>query len=288
MSDMHITLWGTRGSIPVFGSDFMRHGGSTTCIEVEFDSPADGTPERVVIDFGTGCVGLGRERDNWSNTLVLQTHLHWDHIQGFPFFAPLFRPDAKFEFWSVDRDQKTMREVLAEQMTAPTFPVPIEILPADLTFNSLEKRGSKTIGELTITWDEVWHPSGSTMWRLDYRGSSFVFTGDVELRNGSFETVKRMAKDADVLLMDAQYFPEEYATRQGWGHSTPLDALDVANQAEVAHLILTHHDPSHTDDRLADKLRLARRLAPAGLTVDLAFDRMTLALGTEEAVPYAS
>ncbi len=288
MSDMHITLWGTRGSIPVFGSDFMRHGGSTTCIEIEFDSPSEGTPERVVIDLGTGCVGLGRERDNWSNTLVLQTHLHWDHIQGFPFFAPLFRPDAKFEFWSVDRDQKTMREVLAEQMTAPTFPVPIDILPADLTFKSLKQKGSQTIGELTIMWDEVWHPSGSTMWRLEYRGSSFVFTGDVELRQGSFDTVKHMACDADVLLMDAQYFPEEYATREGWGHSTPLDALDVADQANVGHLILTHHDPSHTDDRLAQKLRLARRLAPAGLTVDLAFDRMTLTLGTEEAVPYAS
>ena len=283
-----ITLWGTRGSIPVFGTDFMRHGGSTTCIEVELLDATGATPKRVVLDMGTGCVGLGRARSDWDKTLVLQTHLHWDHIQGFPFFAPLFNPAASFDFWSVRRDDKSLRDVLAGQMTAPTFPVPIDILPSALSFKDVQTKGSATLGELQITWDEVWHPSGSTAWRLDYRGSSFVFTGDCEVQQGCVQTIIDLAQGADVMVMDAQYFPEEYNTRQGWGHSTPLDAINVASQASCGRLVLTHHDPSHTDRRLGEKLALARQASPAELTVDLAYDGQEIELSACLPIKFAS
>ena len=287
---MRVTLWGTRGSIPVWGSRFMRHGGATTCVEIELQDARAGTPDRIIIDCGTGLAELGRKRQgDWSNVLMLQTHLHWDHIQGFPFFGPIFNPKANLSFLAVDRDGRTFENVLSDQMRAPTFPVTLDIAPANLNFQSIPREGEMTLGELKLTWTEVWHPSGSTAWRLEYRGASFVFTGDVETQQGSHDALVSLAEGADVLMMDSQYFPDEYQAKVGWGHSTPLDAVGVARDAEVGRLLLTHHDPLHDDTRLDIKLKLARR-ASGHLLVENAYDGMELDLqGTqEEALAIAS
>ena len=276
---MKITLWGTRGSVPVSGPEFMRHGGSTTCLSIDVESEDPGTPSRIVIDCGTGIADLGRSAPAWQDTLVLQTHLHWDHVQGFPFFGALFDPAASFRFHCVDRDGETLRDVLDGQMSRPTFPVGLDVLPSNLVFESVAQRGDRTLGSVTIAWTEVDHPSGSSAYRITADGATFVFTGDVEAQCGCGDALIDFARGADVLVMDAQYFPEEYATRRFWGHSTPIDAVDVASAAGVRRLILTHHDPSHDDARLEAKLLIARRHAPAHLIVDNAFDRMTVQLG---------
>lgn len=274
---MNITLWGTRGSVPVSGASFVRHGGCTTCLTIDVDAP--GTP-RVVIDAGTGLAEAGKSGGRWGKTLLLQTHLHWDHVQGFPFFGPLFDPAACFDLWAAPRDGETLRGVLDRQMSRPTFPVGLDILPARLTFEDLAPTGSRTAGELQVCWAEMWHPSGSTAFRIRHDGGSVVFSGDVEVQQGCRDALVELARGVDVLIMDAQYFPAEYATRRGWGHSTPADAVSVALDAGVSRLVLTHHDPSHDDARLEQKLQLARELARGtGLTVDNAFDRMTIRLG---------
>ena len=273
---MRITLWGTRGSVPVSGAPFVRHGGSTTCLSIDFD---DTTAPRIVIDAGTGLAELGRAGGPWSNTLVLQTHLHWDHVQGFPFFGALFDPSANFDFWAVERDGETLRQVLDRQMSRPTFPVGLDILPSNLEFESIPLNGRRHRGAVDISWTELWHPSGSTGYRIEHDGCTFVFTGDVEAQQGCHDQLVELARGADVLVMDAQYFPDEYAGKEGWGHSTPADAVDVALAAGVARLVLTHHDPSHDDARLAQKLKLARSLAKGtGLLVDNAFDGMSIEL----------
>lgn len=276
---MHIKIWGSRGSIPVSGENFARHGGSTTCLEVAIPDASGDTPERVIIDCGTGFSDLGR---NWGNrphkALVLQTHMHWDHIQGFPFFCPLFTPGASFEFWSVDREGQNFRDVLANQMTRPTFPVGLDIIPANLHFASVAPCGSAQLGDLTLSWAEMIHPSGSTAWKFNYKGRSVVFSGDVEVEQGCREDLIAFSANADLLIMDAQYTPEEYPSRRGFGHSTPLDAVDVAQKAGVARLLLTHHDPSHTDDALDAKLAIARKAAGHTLRVDNARDRMNVLL----------
>ncbi len=282
---MQITTWGTRGSIPTTSARCVRYGGSTTCIEVVLTDSSPLTPQRIIIDCGSGLAELGRRKfASIEGALMLQTHHHWDHIQGFPFFGPLFKPNAVFEFLSVDREQRSLEQSLRQQMTAPTFPVTFAMLPAQLCFQSVPTSGMREFGELTLRWAEVTHPSGSTAWRLDYRGASFVFSGDCEIRDEHHpceDVLVELAAGADVLLMDAQYFEEEYTTRKGWGHSTPTDAVSVAQRAQVRRLLLTHHDPSHDDERLDLKAEFAQRLAPR-LTIGNAHDGLVIELPTEQ------
>ncbi len=277
---MHIILWGTRGSVPVSGPRFVRHGGRTTCLSVELDDTPRGGPSRILVDFGTGAAEAGRSSEGWNGAVALQTHLHWDHVQGFPFFRPLFDPGASIDLFAVERDGESLRDVLSDQMTRPTFPVGLDIAPAALRFHSIPTSGTRRFGEVEVRWVELDHPSGSTGYRFEAEGGSFVFTGDVEVRQGCRDRLVEFARGADVLVMDAQYFPAEYPSRVGWGHSTPLDAVDVALAAGVRRLVLTHHDPAHDDERLDAKLALARdAVGTNGLVVDNAYDGMTIGFG---------
>jgi ribonuclease BN (tRNA processing enzyme) len=158
------------------------------------------------------------------------------------------------------------------------------MLPAQLSFQSVPTYGTQRFGELSLRWAEMTHPSGSTAWRFDYRGASFVFSGDCEVRDEiepCHTALVELAQGADVLLMDAQYFDDEYTQRKGWGHSTLSDAVSVAQSAGVRRLLLTHHDPSHDDERLDLKAELAQRMAP-NLNVQNAHDGLVVELPTEQ------
>jgi len=296
---MAVTFWGTRGSIAVSGDHVARHGGQTTCLEVEFaGGAASGSPERIIVDGGTGIAALARAKaSSLTDVLVYQTHMHWDHVQGFPFFGPLFNPAARIAFCAVEREDKGLIDVLDDQMQRPTFPVTLDMLPATLTAHALDPEGSTLHGDVQVQWTELCHPSGSTGYRFTWGGRSIVFTGDVEVRQGCADELVEFARGADVLIMDAQYFPDEYAQRVGFGHSTPLDAVEIAARAGVPHLVMTHHDPAHDDDTLDRKLELAREhalvLTGNGLRVDNAADGMRLeldepdilSLGASESTP---
>lgn len=277
MARLHVTCWGTRGSIPVSGPSFARHGGATTCVSLRLEGAGARTPEHLILDGGTGLADMGRARPV-QNAMMFQTHMHWDHVQGFPFFTPFFFPDARFELHAVGREARSLYEVLDEQMQTPTFPIRLAHMPAQLDFVDLPTHGALARGELAMRWVEVSHPSGSTAYRFDWRGLSVVFTGDVEAQAGSREDLIALAAGADLLIMDAQYTPQEYASRRGWGHSTPIDAVEIAHAAGVGRLLLTHHDPSHDDAALASKLDMARAHAAGRVLVDNAYDQMELVL----------
>lgn len=271
---MTVTCWGTRGSIPVSGAQCVRHGGATTCLEVVCGE------ERFILDCGSGLAELGRARGfGLKQATILQTHMHWDHVQGFPFFTPLFNKDARFNLWATDREGQSFEEILRAQMTSPTFPVSLDIVPAALSFVRVAPEGQAQVGDVAVRWVEGHHPGGVTAWRLDFGGASVVFTGDVEVALGGREALVELARGADLLIMDAQYFAAEYAARRGWGHSTPEDAVALAVEAGVGQLLLTHHDPAHDDARLAEKLVVAREVAAGRVLVDNAYDRLTLQLG---------
>lgn len=277
-----LTLWGTRGSIPVSGPEFQRYGGATTCIELSFEDAEEDTPKRVIVDCGTGLTELGK---NWSGrsyeALFLQTHMHWDHIQGFPFFGPFFHPAGRYSFWATPRSGATMRDVISRQMTQPTFPVGLDIMPSQLMFKDIPQQGEAQLGELTIRWCELCHSPGNTAYRLDYRGRSIVLSGDVEVQRGSRKELVQLAQGADLLVMDSQYFPEDYKNRVGFGHSTPLDAVAVAKEAGVLHLMLTHHDPTHTDEKLDQKLAIAQKAANGEVAVENARDQLQMSFSTK-------
>lgn len=274
---MNVTVWGTRGGVPVSGPHAERYGGATTHLEVDV---GDAIPyDRILIDCGTGIVGMGQERGvPLSEGLVLQTHMHWDHIQGFPFFEPFFDESASFDFLGVDRDGCSVREIYEEQMRQPTFPVEMETLRAQLNFESIPEVGKRRIGEVTISWTELVHPSGSSAFRIETDDEVFVFSGDVEVRQGSVDRLVEFAGGADVFVMDAQYLPGEYDQYEGFGHSTCVDAVEVAERAEVGAIYLTHHDPSHDDGALDHKLSIARDRAEEGLAVENARDRQEIRL----------
>lgn len=275
---LRLTVWGSRGGVPVSGTRVVRHGGATTCLEI---ARADDDASRVVIDLGTGAVDLGR---SWGarggDTLFLQTHFHWDHVDGFPFFAPFYNPHNRFELWAVPRDAMTLRSVLAERLSGPSFPIDLEDIPAKLAFRDVVEHGEHRWQGLDIAWTEMMHPSGSTAWRLRdaASGARLVFSGDVEVQHGCAEALVEFASGADLLVMDAQYTPEEYPRYRGFGHSTVADAVEVAVRAGVPHLVMTHHDASHDDATLDAKLELARILADGRVQVSNAFDGMRLSV----------
>lgn len=288
---LNVTIWGSRGSIPATGREYVRYGGATTCLEIELEGASGDTPSRVIVDCGTGMAELGRSwGERAPEALVLQTHMHWDHIQGFPFFGPLFNPKGAFEFWSVPREGSTFKQVMEGQMSGPMFPIGLDALPARKRFEDIEAIGQTRRGELELAWTELAHPSGSTAYRVTYRGVTLVFSGDVEVQEGTRDRLVDFAQGADALIMDAQYFPEEYPMRRGFGHSTPLDAVGVARDANVGQLLLTHHDPSHNDARLDAKLSVARDAAHEGLELDNARDLMRLEMrahGIDRIMPQA-
>ncbi len=280
---MQVTFWGTRGGVPVSGDEFARHGGATTCFEIAFASEHPERPERIVIDCGTGLVQLGHHAEKrLRHGLFLQTHMHWDHIQGFPFFNQFYDPEASFEFWGVERDGHSIREVYASQMNQPTFPVQLDAIAAEIGFETLEPTGEARLGDVLVEWTEMAHPSGSTAYRIEHDGGVFVFSGDVEVQRGCRERLVEFARGADVFVMDAQYFLDEYEARRGFGHSTYEDAVEVAQRAEVGAVYMTHHDAGHDDARLDAKVERARDFAAGSVPVANARDQLSVEIPPEE------
>lgn len=289
---MTVTTWGTRGSLPVSGESFAHHGGDTTSYLLELHHPGPHTPTRIIIDGGTGLAAMGRYLGPiTSETLVVQSHLHWDHLQGYPFFAPFFCAENKFRLLSASHDGIWLEDALKAQMKRPLFPLRLAELPARLYFERLPAGGSMTLGELEISWTALHHPSGSTGYRFRYRGTTIAISGDVEVRRGSRQDLVDLAQGADLLVMDAQYFDEEYQYRRGYGHSTLSDAVEVAAEASVSRLLFTHHDPTHNDTRLDEKAKIGETyalelgLSAQDLAIANAKDNLSIELGLDESKP---
>ncbi len=247
---MEVRFWGVRGSVAVSGQHVARTGGNTSCIEVTSQG------ERLILDAGTGVRGLGESLLPYGPTraTILFSHLHWDHVQGFPFFAPAYRPDTKLTLYGPgENGDAVLRDVLSKQMSPPTFPVPLAAMRAQLSFAAAKPRSVIEAGPFTITPFEVPHPQGCLSYRIEADGAVFVYMTDVELDVAHQPPLRPFREGADALALDAQYTPDEYngvvgPPKKGWGHSTMMDAAKVAAAANVGRLFLFHHDPAHNDD----------------------------------------
>lgn len=220
----------------------------------------------VIIDGGTGLRNLGLHlmRNVQAPKYpihFLMTHFHWDHIQGIPFFAPLYVAANAVTFHS-SRASDDTREILEGQMAHPYFPVPFEMLPAKREFVCVPPEGLR-YGDLHIYPFPMNHPQGATGYRLESKGAIVVHASDLEHGNAEMDAVLREhARDADILIYDSQYTPKEYESKKGWGHSTWVEATRVAREANVKRLILFHHDPSHSDTFLESLVVEARSHFP--------------------------
>ena len=237
---LELTFWGVRGSIPTPVAENLRFGGNTACIEIRLP----GHPA-VIFDAGSGIRSLGNTLPERTPVHLFLTHFHWDHIQGIPFFAPLYRPDCETAIYS-SADPAELQRILAAQMQPPYYPI---AMPA-ANYRENDPTGTR-IGELLIRPFPLHHPNGATGYRIEAPGSIIVYASDHEHGDPETDgTLREQAHNADILIYDAQYTPAEYEQRRGWGHSTWLEAARVARDAGVGRLILFHHDPQRTDAQL--------------------------------------
>jgi phosphoribosyl 1,2-cyclic phosphodiesterase len=253
-----IHFWGVRGSIACPGPQTVRYGGNTPCIEMR----VGGT--HLIFDGGTGIRVLGQAllSKRPVEGHIFFTHSHWDHIQGFPFFIPAFIKGNRFHIYgAIAPNGATFEQRLTDQMLHPNFPVPMQIMAADLQFYDLKVGQPVEIGDITIESALLNHPGEATGYRVNWRGCSAAYVTDTEhFPDRLDENVLWLARDVDVLIYDATYTDEEYhsktSSKVGWGHSTWQEAVKVAKAAGVKKLVIFHHDPLHDDefmDRVAEQ-----------------------------------
>jgi len=271
---MRVRFWGTRGSIAVPGPDTVRFGGNTSCVEVTTSGG-----DCFMFDCGTGARALGAKLVACApkpiSATILLSHTHWDHIQGFPFFAPLFISGTRMTVCGPEGSGRSLREVLAGQMEFTYFPVDIGQLPASITFQELGE-GTYEIGGARIVAQYLHHPTMTLGYRVEVDGAALVYACDHEpfsetlwhddparshaesiVHEGDRRHARFMA-GADMLIHDAQYTPEESPSKKNWGHSTYEYAVGIAAAAGVRELVLTHHDPTH-DDTSVDEIEARAR-----------------------------
>ena len=274
---MKIRFWGTRGSLGTPGPGTTYFGGNTSCVEVTTDGGG-----RLILDCGTGARQLGIEMlavvPKPIQGSILLGHTHWDHIQGFPFFKPVFVPGNNFSVWAPQGGSRSLQETLSGQMEFTYFPIELGQLPAQITYHELAE-GTYEIGGARVITQYLNHPAVTLGYRIEADGAAVVYITDHEQFSdnlwrgdaapGVIDSMvhegdrrhARFMRDADLVIHDAQYTPEEYATKKTWGHSTYEYVVNVAAAAGVKRVALTHHDPEHNDLFVADIEQRARAMA---------------------------
>jgi phosphoribosyl 1,2-cyclic phosphodiesterase len=306
---MKVRFWGVRGSIPVPGRATNRYGGNTSCVEVR---PRRAAP--IIIDAGTGIRRLGKSlmedsfRDGKGKCSILISHTHWDHVQGLPFFSPLYRAGNKIQIFARQRDLH-LEAVFSQQHNAPYFPVPLNAMQAEMSFHELIEGASFDIGAAKITCARLNHPWVAIAYRVDVDGASVVYCSDTApftdmllgrdfmerppdmgtlspsildelaaMRAG----VVALAKNTDLLIYDTQFTPDEYSVRPHWGHSRPDDAIEIARAANVKALCLFHHAPLRSDDDNDKILATYREVTQADkFELVSAYEGLEIPLGDE-------
>ena len=275
---MQITFWGVRGSIPTPGPNTVQTGGNTSCVEVRAGKSL------LVFDGGTGLRLLGKKlvKEMPITAHIFFSHVHWDHIQGFPFFDPAFVKGNTIHLYGGNNVSRTLEETLAGQMDHPSFPVHLTDMGAKMTFNDLAEGQVLQIDDVKISTARGNHPNGVWIYRVDHGGKSIVYATDTEHYKELDPALLKVAQGVDVLIYDSQYTPEEYTgsagtggPKVGWGHSTFDEAVKLAQAAKAKRLVLFHHDPLQNDDQVRAKEKRAQALFPnsiaayEGLTIDL-------------------
>ena len=284
MSDeLRVKFWGVRGSYPSPGAGTIKYGGNTACVEIR------ARERTIILDAGTGIIPLGGElaARRSGEVILLFSHLHHDHTQGFPFFVPGYMPKMRLHIFGPGGTPETLNRVLERNQSSETFPVSLREMASSKDIQSLRE-------SQVIVWDEAGvrlvestdgvgkevlvirihksyaHPGGVYVYRITWHGRSIVYATDTEGYVGMDRRLVQFANGADVLIHDAQYLEEHYRGQlagfpatQGYGHSTARMACEVAAAAEAGQLILFHHDPSYTDARVAGMEASAKTLFPA-------------------------
>lgn len=267
-------FWGTRGSIPISGPQFVRHGGNTPCVEVFSHG------QRVILDAGTGIYPLGQElvRAGPAKHFVFVSHTHWDHIQGFPFFTPIYVRGSEIEILGPAEKGSDLVDRFSDMMKHDFFPVALKELPATLRFHDLDDQSATIpVGPLAVQWVATDHPCASAGFKVrtpDFKTVAYLsdneflkgYLGlpeDVPLRPELLDPYRRImqfVEGVDVLIAEAQYTDEEYAGRIGWGHTSLSSLCLLCKLAGIRKWVVIHHDPLHDDAMLDQKLSHTKQI----------------------------
>ena len=256
LPDYLVRFWGVRGSIPAPGRSTIRYGGNTSCIELCLGG------RRLIFDGGTGLrVLCDRLRPGeFLDAFMFFTHYHWDHIQGVPFFSPMFEPGHLIKIHGTQTNTgEPIEHHFRERILGPSSPIPVSPIEATLSFSTISPGDSFLVdGDIKIETSQLNHPNGAMGYRVTWNGRTVVYATDTEhLPDRLDDRVLNLSRDADMLIYDAMYTDEEYhnprSSKVGWGHSTWQEGLKVAQAAGVKHFVVFHHEPNRSDDAL-DKI----------------------------------
>ncbi len=303
---MEITFWGVRGSYPVPGESTVRYGGQTSCVEARTASG-----QILIVDAGTGLRALGRQLARESGGLpwqyhVLLSHVHWDHIQGLPFFEPAYIPGTKISVYALLTAADELQQVIGGITRYEFFPVPLDKVPAQFEFHEVLPQSELRIGEYSILPIALNHPFGAVGYRIVADQTSWAYVSDTapftdvlhkqhflagieQLTTEDRTALETMRRDlvtalygVDTVVFDTHFLPEEYARFPHYGHSTPDQALEICRDANVRRLVLYHHAPSHSDDMMDEVAKTyLERGAQLGIEVLTSFEGMVLPIGAQ-------
>ena len=272
MSDAYLRFWGVRGSYSAPFDTHLGVGGNTSCVEIRVGE------HLLICDAGSGIVPFGNEiikQSDIKEMLIIMTHYHWDHICGLPFFVPAFMPDWKINFFGPGHSGNDIKEYVSAQMRAPFFPVGTETWLAKTNYLNPSEDNKLTYGPISFTYQSVHHPGTTYGYRILVNGKSILYVSDNEclflnkairekyaefsseeqalydaMQQEEYDSELALIKGADILIHDAQYTPEDYRKKHGWGHSCYIDTVNTAIDAGVKELYLYHHDPNYDDETI--------------------------------------
>ncbi len=256
---MRVKFWGVHGSIPVPGPQTLKYGGNTSCVEFNGDG------KTVIFDSGTGIRALGLDivnRDGLkggknNHLSIFFSHIHWDHIQGFPFFKPIFVPEFEIDLYGPIHSNVNIESALRGQMVAPHFPIQLKDLSAQIYFKGIRNGEKVSIGNLEVENVLLNHPHGAFGYKITCENKSVAYICDHEYSDESKDRLLKFLKNTNQLIYDSHFTPEEYSGsdgnggRKGWGHSTWMHGVKLCEEANVNQLILTHHG---SEDKIVDEL----------------------------------
>lgn len=259
-----VKFWGVRGSIPTPGASTVKYGGNTSCLEVRVKNDLTGQEDIVIIDAGSGIRLLGNELMNEMpiSAHIFFSHVHWDHIQGFPFFRPGFIKGNIFHLYGLKYSQESryvssiISSTLRGQQEFPNFPVGLDYMGSQMNFKDIELEEVVSTPLAKISNTNLIHPGGALAFRVEEKqsGKSIVYCSDTEHVNGLDTNIVKISEDCDLLIYDAQYTTEEYKIHVGWGHSTWKEGVKLAKNLNIPRLVLFHHDPMHSDNFLEQEI----------------------------------
>jgi phosphoribosyl 1,2-cyclic phosphodiesterase len=248
-----LKFWGTRGSCSVSGPQYSRFGGNSSCLEIRYGETL------IIIDAGTGIRPLGLTLRNEKKIDLFLSHYHWDHLVGFPFFEPIYRKDVKITIWAPRANGRSCRDLFDQLLAKEFFPVHLDEIQATLEFRIIEEKTPVHVGPLTLDFHATHHPGLTYCFKIKTPHQTIGYVSDNEILPESQKSLIDFHRGSDLFIHEAQYNPEEYTRKKGWGHSCISKAIHFVSEVHPGKWLVSHHDPEHSDEDLLAMEAIAKK-----------------------------